>query len=323
MSWLPASLLFLSLFVVAIILGEMYLTKGGLARRNANKRVGSMMRRAEQQTASSRQVFKDRRLSDIQALDRLLKSLPFISSLELWLLQSGVSLKLGVLVLLSCGILSVVTMIVNSILGSLAIGLALGLILACIPWLIIWRKRSKRLNLLSQQFPHAVEMFSRALKAGHSISAALQTVAEEMEDPVAQEFNQVWEDNSLGMSLEDALRSLARRTGHPEISFFVTAIILQREIGGNLTEVLENITDVIRKRFKLLRQIRTLSAEGRISGIILGLLAPIMFVVFFIITPDYIMLLIRHPIGQILLVSAVVCQLTGLGLIISIVKIKV
>jgi tight adherence protein B len=183
--------------------------------------------------------------------------------------------------------------------------------------------RKRRLAAFSEQFPEAVDLMARALRAGHSFGSAIQMVGDEIENPAAEEFGRVFDDYSFGKTLEDSLASLVERIGTEEVKFFVTAVNLQRETGGNLTEILDNISHIVRERFRLQRQVKAISAEGRLSGTILSLIAPTLLGALVLTSESYVSTLFNHPTGRLMLVSGGVLQLLGILVIKKLVNIKV
>jgi len=267
-------------------------------------------------------IWRDHSLSTIPLLDRLLKALPRVSDVQLLLLQAGNPCNLGTLVLLT-SLLAALGGLVGLWRESAALALLLAGLGALTPlgWLRLLRK--KRLQAFDEQFPDAVEMMARALRAGHSFASALRMVGDESEDPVAGEFTKAFDDYSFGKSLDDALNDLVRRVGLQDVKFFVTAVILQKETGGNLAEILDNIGGIIRERFRLMRQVKALSAEGRLSGVILSLMPPVLLVLLWIISPGYIAMLFDHPLGNTILLTGAGFQVLGMLVIKRLVNIQV
>jgi tight adherence protein B len=193
---------------------------------------------------------------------------------------------------------------------------------AWLPYLHVGRKKSKRIAAFEEQFPEAVELVARSLRAGHPFSASLKLASEECEQPVRGEFRQVFEEQRLGLPLDDALLGLAERVDLVDTRIFVTAVMIQREVGGNLAEVLDNLSHLIRERFKMRGQLRTLTAEGRMSMYVLLALPPILAAIMYVLNPEYIMTLFETPIGNTLLVGSLVMQFLGYLWMRSIIKIK-
>jgi len=217
--------------------------------------------------------------------------------------------------------------------GGLAAGLGTGMHIAIscsfaaagavLPFGYVLFKRKRRLKAFAVKLPDAMELLSRALRAGHSLAAGFSLVAEEMKDPIGGEFAQVFEEQNLGVSQEDALRSLADRVPNMDLRFFVTAIILQRQTGGDLAEILDKIGRLIRERFQIWGQIQALTGEGRLSGIVLLALPPALFLAVYRLNPDYVMVLFTDPLGQQMLAGGVVMQVLGALVIRKIINIKV
>lgn len=187
---------------------------------------------------------------------------------------------------------------------------------------LMWR-RKRRLNKLVQQLPDVFELLSQALRAGHSLASGMQLVANEMPEPAGTEFGRVFHEQNLGLKIEDALKNLAERMDVLDIRLFVTAVLIQRQTGGDLAEVLDKIGGVIRERIKLHGTVQALTAEGRLSGYVLLALPVIVFVAMLKINPDYAMLLINHPTGQMMTTFAVVMMTMGYVMIKKIINIDV
>jgi tight adherence protein B len=192
-----------------------------------------------------------------------------------------------------------------------------------IPYKILVRRRKRRLKKFERQLPDALDLLARGLKAGHAFPTGLQQVAKEMADPLGTEFSETFREFNHGLDLNSALLNLCHRIDLRDLSFFTTAVLIQRETGGNLTEILEKISILIRERFKLRNQIGALTAEGRLSGLILLLLPPVLAGLLMVINPAYGKVLINHPTGRIMCGVALGFQLLGMWCIHKIVNIKV
>ena len=188
-------------------------------------------------------------------------------------------------------------------------------------WLSFRRKR--RLKKFAAQLSDALELIARALRAGHSLAAGFQLVSQEMSDPLAKEFNRVFEEQNLGVPLEEALEGLSDRIPNLDLRFFCTAIILQRTTGGDLAEILDKIGKLIRERFQIWGQVQALTGEGRLSGIVLLALPPLLFLAVWRLNPDYVGVLFTDPMGKQMLLGALVMQVLGALVIRKIVNIKV
>lgn len=188
-------------------------------------------------------------------------------------------------------------------------------------WVVL--RRRKRLRKFGQQMPEALELISRALRAGHSLASGINLVSDEMAEPISKEFRRCYEAQNLGIPLEEALEDMCERVPNLDLRFFVTAIVLQRQTGGDLAEILDKIGSLIRERFKIWGQIQALTGEGRLSGIVLLALPPALFIVMYYLNPDYCTVLFTDPLGHKMLAGAVVMQIVGAIVIKKIISIKV
>ena len=203
------------------------------------------------------------------------------------------------------------------------VGVALGLVLSLLPVMWLFLRRRRRLKQFAQQLPEALELVSRVLRAGHSLAAAISMVAEEMPDPISTEFRKCYEQQNLGVPLEEALEEMSERVPNLDLRFFVTSVVLQRQTGGDLAEILDKIGRLIRERFRIWGQIQALTGEGRLSGIVLLALPPALFLFMFRLNPDYVMMLFEDPLGHRMLAGGIVSQIIGAIVIKKIITIKV
>ncbi len=253
-----------------------------------------------------------RRLSSLPALERILApraglTRPLLRLIE----QSGVRTTVGV-VMLSTGCLFMLGLLIGQLAArSLWLGGILGACLALAPVLFLRFKRARRVRRFEELFPEALDLMTRALRAGHTFIAALGMVADELPDPIAPEFKLLHDQQNFGMPLPEALRSFGERVPLLAAKFFVTAILTQRESGGNLTEVLNNLASVIRDRFMVQRQVQVKSAHGRVTGWILVALPPALALVFSIINPHHFSPMLGERIGVQMIIGAVVLQVIG------------
>ena len=192
-----------------------------------------------------------------------------------------------------------------------------------LPFIWLMLRRRKRLRKFAKQLPGALELIARALRAGHSLASGFHLVSEEMTAPIGLEFQRVFEENNLGIPFDDALNALTDRVPNLDLRFFVTALILQRQTGGDLAEILDKIGDLIRDRFQIWGQVQALTGEGRLSGIVLLALPPVLFGTVYYLNPDYISVLFTDPMGKKMLAGGVILQVLGALVIRKIVNIKV
>jgi tight adherence protein B len=200
--------------------------------------------------------------------------------------------------------------------------LVLALSTAATPLAWMARRRQQRLNALEEMFPQAIDLLVRALRAGHAFSSAAAMVAEELPDPIAAEFRMIHEQQNFGMAVPDVLREFADRVPLPDVRFFVTAVLTQRETGGNLSHVLENLATVTRDRFRVRRQLRVMTAQGRMTGWALGTLPMVLAVFLLFWAPSHAVLLLHDPLGQKMLMAAGALQITGIFVIRRIVQVE-
>lgn len=192
-----------------------------------------------------------------------------------------------------------------------------------LPLLWLLQKRKKRIKRFNEQLPEALELLSRSLRAGHSLAAGFGLIASEMQDPIGSEFGRAFEEQNLGITLEEALEGMTERVPNMDLRFFATAVMLQRQTGGDLAEILDKIGTLIRDRFKLAGAIQALTGEGRLSGVVLLGLPPTLFVVMLYLNYDYAMVLMRDESGRMLMGIALVMQFLGALVIRKIINIKV
>ena len=272
--------------VLSIILGMywMFVARPERATETAlRRRIGAAVPLRRVSAGIQRET---RRLSSMPMLDRLLSTQSVVvSPVELLIAQSGVKTTVGV-VLLSAGCLVMLgVLVVEWWLGSLWLGFLAGACLALLPFVALRWKSARRVSRFEELFPEALDLMTRAMRAGHTFSTALGMVADELPDPIAGEFKVLHDQHNFGMPLNEALRNFGERVPLLAAKFFVTAILTQRESGGNLTEVLENLASVIRDRFNVMRQVRIRSAHGRVTGWILVALPPALAVILSILNP--------------------------------------
>lgn len=261
-------------------------------------------------------------LSNVPALDRLLaRRREMTAPLRRLIEQSAVKTTLGV-ILLSSALLGLVGFVAAQWTARSAwAGLLLGCVLAPIPVLYLVVMRQRRIRRFEELFPEAMDLLARAMRAGHTFPTGLGMVAEEMPQPIAGEFRLLYDRQNFGMPLSDALKEFAARIPLLDARFFVTAVLTQREAGGNLAEVLDNLASVIRRRFKVKREVRSKSAHGRLTGWILVAMPPVMALVFLMLYPVHLRPLVEDPMGIRMLVGAIALQLIGTLLIRKIVRI--
>ena len=257
----------------------------------------------------------EQQLSNIGVLNRLLSGSGITGPIGRLIEQADSRLTIGLFLLMSATSALAGHLLTTLLTGYRGIGLAVGLFASTVPLIYLNWKRSRRVAEFEEKFPEAIDLIARALRAGHAFTTGLSMVADEIPDPVGAEFKLLYDRQNFGMPLPDALRSFAERVPLLDARFFATAVLTQREAGGNLSEVLDNLARVVRERFKVKRQVRVISAHGRITGWVLVALPPLTALGFLVVVPDHIKLLVTDPMGVRLVVVALILQVTG-GLVI-------
>ena len=314
-------------FTVLIFLAVMAATvalvvhRGGEGTRMLQERLKSIGLKARQMPKLD--VVRDVRYSAIPWFDKALRRINLGQRLELMLYQAGMSMRVGVLVMLIAGF-----GMAGYFLGIVAMhrvppALLFMAIAAPLPYFYVGYRKHKRMKAFTEEFPDALDLLVSALRAGLSFSAAMQIVSEESPDPVRGEFAVTVEEQGLGLDFRESLVNLTKRVDSIDLRFFVTAVILQRETGGNLAEILENTAKLIRDRFRILGDIKTFTAQGRLTGAILVCLPLGICIFTVVITPDYFRPMITSETGRAALWFAGIMQLMGVLIIRKIVNIKV
>ena len=308
--------------VIAIIFGGYWMA---VVRPETGEQRSIRQRlRAPRKHRLLKKLEKDKeKLSSVGGVDAVLGRLDGLSTpLQRLVNQSGMQMTVGTLVLASVFVGLAVATVLMFLSPYRSAAFAAGAAASFVPTLFVKRKARQRMEKFEEQFPEAIDLIARALRAGHALPTALQMAADEIPQPVGEEFKQMFEQHSYGLSLPEALRAFGERVPLLDARFFVTAVMTQREMGGNLSEVLDKLSAVIRERFKVKRQVRVISAHGRITGMVLGFLPPAVCGILFIISPEHMGLLFKDPIGLYMVAAAVVLQVIGVLAIRKIVDVE-
>jgi tight adherence protein B len=268
-------------------------------------------------------VKETERLSSLGFLDRLLGYAGrIVVPAQRLIEQSGLRWSVSTLLFASGCAALIPFFIISTVSGSFLAALIVGSCTSVVPYLWVRRARTKRIWKFEEQFPEAIDLIARALRAGHTFQTGLLMVADELTDPVGSEFRLLYDRQNFGMPVGEALRSFAERVPLLDAKFFATAVLTQRDAGGNLAEVLDNLSSVIRERFKVKRQVRVISAHGRTTGWILAGLPPSLAIVFMVLTPKHMQTLFNDPLGVQVIIVALVLQIVGTLFIRKIVNIE-
>jgi tight adherence protein B len=253
----------------------------------------------------------------------IISRVPQLRDAEFLLQQAGLSWSLQTLFILSIGAavgLGSMTLIATRSFAIAVIATAVG---AMLPSMYVRRRRTKRFNAFEEFLPECIDLVGRALRAGHPLSSGFKMAADDGPEPVAGEFRRVFEEQRFGLPVQDSLLSMADRINLVDVRILVTAILIQREVGGNLAEILDNLAAVVRARFTIRRQVRVYTAQGRMTGYLLSALPIIIFSILYMLNPEYMSILFTDPVGKILIAIALSMQLLGFLWIRKIIKIEI
>jgi tight adherence protein B len=268
-------------------------------------------------------LVRKRMLSEVPWLNRMLLSFGWTNRLYLLLEQAGIQRPLGLFILISIFLALCALLIGLWITPRYIIIIPVAVFMGSLPFLYIYSKKNRRMKKFESQLPDAMDLIARSLKAGHAFSSGLKMVGDEFGDPVGAEFAKTVNEINLGVGVVDALKNLLNRVDCPDLNFFVISVVIQRETGGNLAEILENISRLVRERFKLHGRVRVLSAEGRLSAIILAALPFVIAFALAFLSPGYIVTLITDPIGNIMIGLALLLIIMGYLVMRRMIKIEV
>jgi tight adherence protein B len=314
-------------FVVALVMttyAAITYLPGYLAQRELDRRLRDVSGvRPEDPVDAASTVVRQEKLGPLPAIDRMVAVSPVGGKFRRLIEQSGVKTTASAIVVAAlmggaAGYILAGLFTTQSIASPLAA--VVGLVL---PFVWLRYKASRRLKRFEEQFPEALDLLSRAIRAGHAFQTAMGMVADELPDPVAPEFKKTFDQQNFGLPLKDALNELADRVGLLDVKFFVTAVLIQRDTGGNLAEILDNLAHVVRERFKILRQVRVHTAHGRFTGYVLLALPAFLACALMFINPEHMSLLFTEHLGKMLVIAAIVMQTVGFFWIRQVIKIEV
>jgi tight adherence protein B len=295
---------------------------GNRAQKRLEKRlreVGSLSSTPEGETAS---VVRQDEQGPLPAMQKLLGKTGAGTSLAKLIDQSGIRATTGGILLVSGG-LALLGMLAVLMFSPVSSAAPAGLLLGALPVLFLMQRRSARIKKFEEQFPEALDLLARALRAGHAFQTSLGMVADELAEPVGPEFKKTFDQQNFGLPLKECLFELADRVPLLDVRFFATAVTIQRETGGNLAEILDKLAYVVRERFKILRQVRVHTAHGRFTGYVLLALPAVLGIILSYISPDHMNTLFTEPQGKMMLLAAGVMQTFGYFWIRKVIKIEV
>ncbi|HSR15561.1 MAG TPA: type II secretion system F family protein [Gemmatimonadales bacterium] len=307
------TLLTAALVFVAVALGTLSLAlllEWGQERWRARSVVRKLREFSEQAFGADNQSVL-RRTAAATWLERMAATTPRFAGLASMLQESGTTTTLQSFLLASTGLAVGLGLFGLLVTRSWIGGLILAPIGAALPYVVYRIRANHRRAKLEEQLPDAVDLMARAMRAGHPLSAGFKMVAEEGPAPIALEFRQVFEEQRFGLPFEDSLLGLAARIRLTDVRILVTAILVQHQVGGNLAEILDNIGNLVRERFKLRRQLRVITAQGRISGLVLTFLPVTLGVAIAIVNPEYLAPILQEPAGRLMIAAAALLQVLG------------
>jgi tight adherence protein B len=323
MSALLIALLVFVVVALAIFVGASLIDQRRAQARLIKDRLATAQKAPEREPNEELALLRDEQLSKIPALDTILRRSARVSAIQDSLSQAGMKFRAGnflVMCLVSGGLAAFVVLLWSR---NPAIAWAALIIGAFLPYSFISYRRQKRFEKIEALFPEAIDTLARAVRAGHAFTTALEMISNEVSEPLAGEFRQLYEEQKFGMPVRDALMNLTERVPLVDVKFFVTAVMLQRETGGNLAEILDNLSYVIRERFKILRQVRVHTAQGRLTMVLLMALPPTIVLIMQLLNPGFIRPLFVDPIGHALIVGGITLQTLGYFFIRRIIRIQV
>ena len=321
-------ILVLSVFVLgagAVFGAYLAVTKlpGYLLQRKLNTRLDEVTAPVDATPEQGGDLVKETHAGFLPGFDRLAAGTARGSALATWIEQSGVQISISGLILVA-GVCALLFGFIAASALRLTVGwIGGGLLGASLPFVFLRVKRTRRLRAFEEAFPEALDLVSRALKAGHAFATGLKMVADEMPEPIGPEFRKTFDEQNFGLPLKDALANLTVRIPLLDVRFFSTAVLIQRETGGNLSEILENLAHVVRERFKILRQVRVYTAHGRLTGYVLLGLPAFLAIALAFINPEHMQLLFTEKLGHMMLGATVIMQTIGYFWIRQVVKIEV
>lgn len=301
-----------------------------LLRSRVNPEVGRLRKEIKALSQDQRQpgdvnIVKQRKLSEIPWFNEVLLKfrMPTLNRMERLLAQAGLRQPLGFFLLLSVTVSVCAGMVLFFLSRNLPVSILIAVLAAPLPWIWVIAIKRRRMAQFEKQLPDALDMIARSLKAGHAFNGGLQMVVMEYVDPIRIEFRKTLDEVNFGVSYEDALRNMADRVDCNDLKFFALSVIIQRQSGGNLAEILEQISSLIRERFKLHGKVKALTGEARISAVILSVLPFVMAGVILTVNPSYLEVLFREPVGRAMVAGALALMVTGILIMKRMVSIKV
>jgi tight adherence protein B len=299
--------------IIALGIASLALLWEGLRQFGRQRTIGRELRKLSDPDREEGlgDLLRERGPDDPNWLEPLLLKLPRRQDMRHFLNQADIGWSVGTFFLLTLGMAAAVGIAMLISVGGWVLPVGGATVGALMPYMHASRKRKIRFARFEENFPEAIDLLGRAIRAGHAFSTGLRVVSEESPEPISSEFRQVYEEQKFGLPLSESLLALADRLTLLDVRIFVTAVLIQLESGGNLAEILDNLSKIIRDRFRFRRQLRTHTAHGRMTGAVLGLAPVVAGVGMFALNPEYMRVLFVDPLGRLMLAMAAGLQIVG------------
>jgi tight adherence protein B len=320
--WIPAAVAFIAVALGTVSLALLW--EWAQEQRRKSRMVGELRSLANEnfESGTGRPIFRSAILQS-PWLRPIAARMPALQDAELMLQQAHVSWTLQTLFFISVGLSVGLGLSILILTQSFLVAIPVAILGAILPTLYVRWRRNRRLAQFEEMLPESIDLVGRALRAGHPLSSGFKMAADDGAEPVASEFRRVFEEQRFGLPVQDSLLGMADRVNIVDVRILVTAILIQREVGGNLAEILDNLAAVVRARFTIRRQINVYTAQGRMTGYLLSLLPFFLFGILYWIAPEYMVVLFTDPIGKALVATALTMQLAGFFWIRKIVNIDI
>ena len=310
-TWATAALVFVAVALGAVSLSLLF---EWLGERRRQTDVLGQLKKFERGLVGAGQEgggILRRAVSESALMMKVASKVPSIADLQILLQQAAVNMTTASFLTITIGLAVGLGLFVLLVTGSWIWAIPIAKAAAWTPYLYVKRRRNRRMYAFEEGLPDAIDLLGRAIRAGHPLSSGLKMVADETQEPIAGEFQRTFEEHRFGVPFDDAIQDLADRVNIVDVRILVTAILIQREVGGNLAEVLDNLSTVIRARFTIRRQLRVYTAQGRMSGYVLAALPIVVGAIIYLLNPEYGTLMFTHPMGRFFLGLAATMQIIG------------
>jgi len=315
--------IFAAVFLLIVAFAAFAYERLSQRNRRLRERIRTVVEGSVEEDDTGYIILRDDSYSKIPFLDRLLTRFQFVKILQKRIDESGVPIKAGALILAILSLGGMVFLLAASVFSSSLLATILSGPVALLPYLWVMWKRHKRLDRFDELLPEAIDLIVNALRSGYSLEASFGLVAQELPQPLGPEFAIAFEEQNLGLNMGQALENLNYRIPSDDLKILTTAISIQKRAGGNLAEILDNISKMIRDRYRMRREVRILTAQGRFSGLVLVLLPIAFALIISVFNRDYIKILVDDPAGHYMVGVAVLLQIIGMLAIRRIIRLKV